>query len=219
MSIYQRIIMLLVPYLGTEFVPTLEEGSLQVGVIGTPSTSLEEMTRILQIQSAKVASYDEVTDVVVRIGRPEAGSHPHPVNTAEIHLELRPFDEWKRGRSKQDLIEDIRRDLEIYPGIQTPISQPIQNMFDELISGVKAELAIKLYGDDMDELRFKGEEIRDVIATISGVADLSLEQSFGQPQVLIDIDDAKASRYGLAKDDILETIELGIGGEVIGQVF
>ncbi|MFC2150233.1 efflux RND transporter permease subunit [Calditrichota bacterium] len=209
----------LVPSLGTEFVPTLEEGSLQVGVIGAPSTSLEEMTRILQIQSDKVARYEEVTDVVTRIGRPEAGSHPHPVNTAEIHLELKPFTEWSQGRLKQDLIEDIRRDLEIYPGVQISISQPIQNMFDELISGVKAELAVKLFGEDMDELRVKGEEIKDLIATVPGVADLSLEQSFGQPQVQIDVNESRASRYGLGVDDILETVELGIGGEVIGQVF
>ena len=104
------------------------------------------MTRILQIQSEKVARYEEVTDVVTRIGRPEAGSHPHPVNTAEIHAELKSFDNWPRGRSKQDLIEDLRRELEIYPGVQVSISQPIQNMFDELLSGVKAELAIKLFG-------------------------------------------------------------------------
>ena len=209
----------LVPRLGTEFVPTLEEGSLQIGVVGTPSTSLEEMTRILTIQADKLALYDEITDVVTRIGRPEAGSHPHPVNTAEIHLELLPFDEWKDGRTKPDLIADIRNDLEYYPGVQVSISQPIQNLFDELISGVRAELAIKLFGDDMDELRRQGKEIRAVVSSISGIADLSLEQSFGQPQITIEIDDAKAARYGLAKDDILEIIELGIGGEVIGQVF
>ncbi len=209
----------LVPHLGTEFVPTLEEGSLQIGLVGAPSTSLEEMTRILQMQSEKVARYYEVRDVVTRIGRPEAGSHPHPVNTSEIHVELRPFEEWKPGRKKQDLIEDLRHDLGDYPGIQVSISQPIQNMFDELISGVKAELAIKIFGEDMDELRRTGEVIHEVIESVAGVADLSLEQSFGQPQVQIDIDDAKASRYGLSKDDILETIELGVGGEVIGQIF
>lgn len=209
----------LVPRLGTEFVPTLEEGSIQIGIAGAPSTSLEEMTRILQIQSEKAARYEEVTDVVTRIGRPEAGSHPHPVNSAEIHLELKPFDEWEKGRTKADLIENLRRDLGTYPGVNVSFSQPIQNMFDELISGVKAELAVKLFGDDMELLRQKGEEIKGIIAEIPGVADLSLEQSFGQPQIQIDVDEIKASRYGLGVDDILEIIELGIGGEVVGQVF
>jgi cobalt-zinc-cadmium resistance protein CzcA len=211
--------LMLVPRLGTEFVPTLEEGSLQIGVVGTPSTSLVEMTRIMTIQTEKLTRYEEITDIVTRIGRPEAGSHPHPVNMAEIHLELLPFDQWKNGRTKQDLIDDIRAELEYYPGIQVAISQPIQEIFDELISGVKAELAIKLFGDDMKELRRQGKEIQSVVSSISGIADLSLEQSFGQPQITIEIDDAKAARYGLSKDDILEIIEHGIGGEVIGQVF
>lgn len=211
--------LVLIPFLGTEFVPTLEEGSLQIGVIGSPSTSLEEMTRIMEIQTEKVSRYDEVTEVVTRIGRPETGSHPHPVNTAEIHVELKPFEEWRQGRNKQDLIRNIRRDLESYPGIQISISQPIQNMFDELISGVKAELAIKIYGEDMDVLRKKGKEIQELVSTISGVADLSLEQSFGQPQVQIDVNREKAFRSGLGIDDILETIELGVGGRVISQVY
>lgn len=208
-----------IPFLGTEFIPVLEEGSLQIGVIGAPSTSLEEMTRILEIQSAKVARHKEVREVITRIGRPEAGSHPHPVNTAEVHVELLPFGDWPKGRSKLNLIEDLRRELEIYPGVQVAFSQPIQNLFDELISGVKAELAIKLYGEDMQELRRKGDEIREVLEHIPGVVDLAIEQSFGQPQVQIDVETEKAARYGLAVDDILSTVELGVGGEVVGQIF
>ena len=211
--------LVLVPFLGTEFIPTLEEGSISVQVVAAPSTSLEEMTRILDIQQEKLAKYEEVTYVVTLIGRPEAGSHPHPVNTAHIQIGLKPFEEWDSERTKQDLIDEIRSTLEAYPGIQIAVSQPIQNMFDELLSGVKAELAIKLFGEDLEVLRTKGEEIKRVIAAIPGVSDLSLEQSFGQPQVQIDIDEIKASRYGLGGDDILETIELGIGGEVVGQVF
>jgi len=211
--------LVLVPYMGTEFIPTLEEGSISVQVVAAPSTSLEEMTRILDIQQEKLAEYEEVTSVVTLIGRPEAGSHPHPVNSAHIQIGLKPFEEWNPGRTKQDLIDEIRSTLEVYPGIQIAISQPIQNMFDELISGVKAELAIKLFGEDLEVLRTKGEEIKEVIAAVPGVADLSLEQSFGQPQIQIDIDENKASRYGLGVDDILEVVELGIGGEVIGQVF
>ncbi|NQT34471.1 efflux RND transporter permease subunit, partial [bacterium] len=209
----------LVPFLGTEFIPTLEEGSISVQVVAAPSTSLEEMTRILDIQQEKLAKFAEVTSVVTLIGRPEAGSHPHPVNSAHIQIALEPFDKWDSGRTKQDLINDIRSTLEAYPGIQITVSQPIQNMFDELLSGVKAELAIKLFGEDLEVLRTKGEEIMEVIAAVPGIADLSLEQSFGQPQVQIDIDEIKASRYGLGGDDILEIIELGIGGEVVGQVF
>ena len=210
---------LLIPHLGTEFIPTLEEGAISVQVIAAPSTSLKEMTRILEIQQEKMAKHKEVTYCVTLIGRPEAGSHPHPVNTAHIQLGLKPFSEWDSGRTKQDLINELRVELEAYPGIQIAVSQPIQNMFDELLSGVKAELAIKLFGEDLEILRSKGDEIKSLLGNVAGIADLSVEQSFGQPQVQIDVDNEAAARYGLGVDDIMETIEIGIGGEVIGQVY
>lgn len=209
----------LIPFLGTEFIPTLEEGSIQVQVVGAPSTSLGEMTRIMDLTREKISKHWEVTYVLIRIGRPEAGSHPHPVNTAEIMVGLKPYDEWPGNRSKQDLIEGIRHDLDSYPGLQFHIAQPIQNEFDELLSGVKAELAVKLYGEDMTLLRRKGEEIKSIMSGVKGIADLSLEQSFGQPQVVVDVDVEKTARYGLSVDDVLELVELGIGGEVIGQVY
>ncbi|MDP8238755.1 MAG: CusA/CzcA family heavy metal efflux RND transporter [Candidatus Hatepunaea meridiana] len=210
---------LLIPHLGTEFIPTLEEGSISVQVVAAPSTSLKEMTRILNIQQEKLARYEEVTYVVTLIGRPEAGSHPHPVNTAHIQIGLKPFDKWDSGWTKQDLIDEIRATLEAYPGIQIAVSQPIQNMFDELLSGVKAELAIKLFGEDLEVLRTKGEEIKNLLNDVEGIVDLSLEQSFGQPQVQIDVNNEAAARYGLGVDDIMETVEIGIGGEVISHIY
>jgi len=211
--------LILVFNLGTEFIPTLEEGLIQVQVVGAPSTSLQEMTRIMTLMQDKISKHSEVTYVLIRIGRPEAGSHPHPVNTAEIMVGLLPYDEWSGGRDKQDLIEDIRHDLDFYPGLQFHIAQPIQNEFDELLSGVKAELAVKLYGEDMTILRRQGEEIKAIMSGVRGIADLSLEQSYGQPQIVVDVDVNKASRYGLSVDDVLELVELGIGGEVVGQVY
>ncbi|MBU1881622.1 CusA/CzcA family heavy metal efflux RND transporter, partial [bacterium] len=211
--------LMLIPNLGTEFIPTLEEGSIQVQVVGAPSTSLEEMTRIMALMQDKVAQHAEVTYVLIRIGRPEAGSHPHPVNTAEIMVGLKPYGQWSGGRDKQDLIADLRIDLESYPGLQFHIAQPIQNEFDELLSGVKAELAVKVYGDDMTILRQKGEEIKALMSAVEGITDLSVEQSFGQPQIVVEVDVPKASRYGLNVDDVMEMVELGIGGEVIGQVY
>lgn len=211
--------LLLLPHLGTKFIPTLEEGSISVQVVGPPSTSLVEMTRILSILQEKIAEHKEVTYCVALIGRPEAGSHPHPVNTAHLQVGLISFDEWDSGRTKQDLIDEIRTSSETYPGIQIAISQPIQVMFDELLSGVKAELAIKLFGDDLQVLRDKGEEIKSLLGDIRGIADLSLEQSFGQPQVQINVNNEAAARYGLNVHDIMETVEIGIGGEVISQVF
>lgn len=209
----------LIPSLGTEFIPTLEEGMIQIRVNSAPSTSMEEMTRIIGVFQSKISRHDEVTYVLSRIGRPEAGSHPHPVNSAEIMVGLKPYDSWQKNRSKQDLIDELREELEVYPGVQMVFAQPIQNMFDELLSGVKAELAVKVFGDDLELLRAKGNEIKLVMSGIEGIADLSVEQSFGQPQVVIDVDPAEAARFGLSIDDILEVVEIGIGGEVVGQVY
>ncbi|NQS98798.1 MAG: efflux RND transporter permease subunit [candidate division Zixibacteria bacterium] len=209
----------IIPFLGTEFIPTLEEGMIQIRVDSAPSTSLEEMTTIMEIFQEKITKYSEVTYVLTRIGRPEAGSHPHPVNSAEIMVGLLPYDEWDKGRSKQDLIDDIREDLEMYPGIQIVIAQPIQNMFDELLSGVKAELAVKLYGEDLNLLRNLGNEVKEEMSQVEGITDLSVEQSFGQPQIVIEVDPKKAGRLGLSTNDILEVVEIGIGGEIFGQIY
>ena len=209
----------LIPFLGTEFIPTLEEGMIQIRVDSAPSTSLEEMTTIMEIFQEKITKYSEVTYVLTRIGRPEAGSHPHPVNSAEIMVGLLPYDEWDKGRSKQDLINDLREDLEMYPGIRIIIAQPIQNMFDELLSGVKAELAVKLYGEDLNLLRNLGNEVKEEMSQVVGITDLSVEQSFGQPQIVIEVDPKKAGRLGLSTNDILKVVEIGIGGEIFGQIY
>jgi len=204
--------------LGTEFIPTLEEGSIQLGVSMAPSISLEEATRTVMNLERKILEFDEVEETVSRIGRPEAGSHPHPVNTGEIHLELKPRTEWRYG-DKAELIEAIRRKISEVPGVQFNFSQPIQNLFDELLSGVKTQLAIKLFGEDLTVLREKAGEIEEAIGAIPGVVDLSTEQSFGQPQVQVVADREACARYGVSVDRILEMVELAVGGEVVDQIY
>jgi len=211
--------MLLLPSLGTEFVPTLEEGSIFIGIGMAPSISVIKATEtVLKLERA-IMNYPEVEETVSRIGRPEAGSHPHPVNYAETHIELKPMSDWKTGRSKAELIEALRAELSHYPGVQLNFTQPIQNAFDELLSGVKTELAIKLFGEDMEILRQKAGQIHSAINDIPGLVDLSLEQSFGQPQVQIIADREACSRYGVNVSELLEIVELAIGGEVIDQLY
>jgi len=211
--------MFTLPFLGTEFVPTLEEGSIFIGIGMAPSISVAKATETIMKLERAIVKYPEVEETVSRIGRPEAGSHPHPVNYAEIHIELKPMSEWKTGRSKADLIEALDAELSHYPGVQLNFTQPIQNAFDELLSGIKAQLAIKLYGEDMEILRTKADKIHGAISDVPGLVDLSLEQSFGQPQVQIIADRDACSRYGVNVTELMEIVELAIGGEVIDQLY
>ena len=208
-----------VPRLGTEFIPTLEEGSILIGVTMAPSTSLEKGTEIIQSLERKIIKFREVEEVVSRIGRPEAGSHPHPVNYAEIHIDLKKQNEWKNYKNKKQLIDALNAALSSYPGVQLNFTQPIQNAFDELLSGIKAQVAIKLYGEDLNTLREKANEIRIAIDNIPGLVDLAAEQSFGQPQIQIIADRKACARYGVNVSKIVELVELAIGGEVIGNLY
>jgi cobalt-zinc-cadmium resistance protein CzcA len=213
------IALFLLPHLGTEFIPVLEEGAIQINVTMAPSISLVKATETITRLERLVHEFDPVEQTVAKIGRPEAGSHPHPVNTSHIQVMLRPRAEWQDYNTKEQLIEALNDRLSDYPGVQLVFSQPIQNMFDELLSGVKTQLAVKLYGEDLTTLRTKAEEIREVIAPVEGLVDLSTEQSFGQPQVQVIADRVACSRYGVDVANILEAVELAIGGEVVSQVF
>jgi cobalt-zinc-cadmium resistance protein CzcA len=209
----------LIPSLGTEFIPTLEEGIIQINVTMAPSISLEKATETITKFERMITEFDEVEQTIAKIGRPEAGSHPHPVNFANIQLMLKPQSEWRNYESKAELVEGLNSRLSPYPGVQLNFTQPIQNLFDELLSGVRTQLAVKLYGEDLTVLRTKAEEIKEVITPVKGLVDLSTEQSFGQPQVQIIADRDACAHYGVDVADILEIVELAIGGEVIDQVY
>lgn len=205
--------------MGTEFIPTLEEGSIMIGVAMAPSISLEKGTETIMKMEKKIMNFPEVEEVVSRIGRPEAGSHPHPVNYAEVHIELKPISEWKNYTNKKQLVEALNKKLTTTPGVQLNFTQPIQNAFDELLSGIKAQLAIKVYGEDLTILREKAIEIRNAIDKVPGLVDLSVEQNFGQPQIQIIADRPACARYGISVSQILEMVELAVGGEVIDNIY
>jgi len=206
----------LLPFLGTEFIPTLEEGSIFIGVTMAPSISLQTATDTIMKMERRIKEFPAVKEVMSRIGRPEAGSHPHPVNYAEIYIELNP--EGSQG-SKQDLIEELDHELSSFPGIQLNFTQPIQNAFDELLTGIKAQLALKVFGEDLTVLRTKAQEIYNAIDMVPGLVDLSVEQSFGQPQIQIIADRDACSRFGVNVNKILELVESALGGEVIDYIF
>ncbi|MBW2599642.1 MAG: efflux RND transporter permease subunit, partial [Deltaproteobacteria bacterium] len=209
----------ILPLIGTEFIPTLEEGSILVGVTMAPSISLEKATETVMKLEKEIMKHDQVTETISRIGRPEAGSHPHPVNYAEIHAELKPFRDWSTFKNKQELVEALRTELSSYPGIRVNFTQPVQNAFDELLSGIKAQVAVKLFGEDLGILREKAEEIGKVLEGVPGLVDLSVEQSFGQPQIQIIADRPACARFGVTVDEILKMVELAIGGEAVDNLY
>ncbi|MCJ7684384.1 MAG: efflux RND transporter permease subunit, partial [Desulfobacteraceae bacterium] len=209
----------ILPQIGTEFIPTLEEGTILVGVTMAPSISLEKATETVMKLEKEIMKHDQVAETISRIGRPEAGSHPHPVNYAEIHAELKPFQDSGTFKNKQELVEALRKELSSYPGIQVNFTQPVQNAFDELLSGIKAQVAVKLFGEDLGILRKKAEEIGAVLKGVPGLVDLSVEQSFGQPQVQIIADRPACARFGVTVDEILKMVELAIGGETVDNLY
>ncbi len=198
---------------GTEFIPVLDEGSIMATINMTPSIALEEAEKTVNRLTREIMKIETVKEVVARIGRPEAGSHPHPVNFAEIHVELKDMS------TRLETAGKMRELLEDYPGVQINLSQPIQNAFDELLSGVKAQLAIKVYGENLDQIRSVADNVGRAIEDIEGLVDLSVEQSYGQPQIKVVVNREACARYGVPGSVVLEQVETAIGGRVVDTLY
>ncbi len=199
--------------IGTEFIPVLDEGSISVDVSMAPSISLEEAEKTVQHVSAEIMQVDGVREAVAMTGRPEAGGHPHPVNFSSIHVEL------DQPKEKARIVDELRERLQGYPGMQVNFSQPIQHLFDELLSGSRAQLAIKVYGEDLDEIRETAEEMRVALADVDGLVDVSVEQNFGQPQFQVVLDHEALARHNVSGDKLLNQVEAAVGGEVISTLY
>lgn len=208
----------LVPRLGTEFVPELDEGTLSIRVTMNPSISLEESLRIGQRLECKLRAYPEVTYAASQIGRPELGGDPESVNNNEIWVGLKPQDEWTTFKSREDLIRKINEDLSEYPGVAISMSQPIAGRVDELLSGVKAQIAIKLFGEDFKVLEEKGRQIQDAVQATQGATDVQMEQISGEAQLVIRAKRDELARYGLNVADVMDVVSTAIGGEAVTDV-
>jgi cobalt-zinc-cadmium resistance protein CzcA len=207
------------PFLGSEFTPRLQEGTMVLRLTMPPSISLTKSTDLTMIVERRLMNIPEISGVVTRIGRGEVGAHADPVNSAEMYILLHPKDEWRDARTQTELEEQIREDLGVIPGIATNFTQPIAMTVDELLEGVRAELAIKLFGDDLDELITKGNEISRVVSQVSGAVDTQVDQVAGTPQLIVTVDRHAVARYGMNVADVQNTIRAAVGGEVAGQIF
>ncbi len=210
----------LLPRLGSEFVPRLDEGDLLIRATMAPSISMEESRNtILRFEKRLKARFPEVTRIVSRVGRGEVGAHADPVNSAEAFVALKPQDQWTSAKTPDELYAKISKSFEDFPGAQFNVTQPIAAAVDELITGTKAELAIKIFGSDMDVLKEKSAEIEAVIRRIPGAADVQKDQVTGTPQLRIRIDRQAIARYGINVEDVQNVIRTAVGGETAGQIF
>jgi cobalt-zinc-cadmium resistance protein CzcA len=210
---------LIFPMLGSEFTPKLKEGTIVARLSMAPSISLEESKRTAMIVERRLLKIPEVSEVVTRIGRGEVGAHADPTNSAEMYVLLKAKSEWRVSGDQTYIEGVIREELGEIPGVQVNLTQPVEMTVDELLEGVRAELAIKLFGDDLDLLKNKADEIAAVVRKVKGAADIQVDQVSGTPQLLIRPDRQAVAKYGLNLEDVQEIVKAAVGGVTAGQVF
>ena len=210
--------MLLLPKLGTEFVPELEEGTINLRVTLAPTASLATSVNVAPKIEAMLLEFPEVEYALSRIGAPELGGDPEPVSNIEIYIGLKPIEQWTSASSRFELQRLMEQRLAIFPGLLLTFSQPIATRVDELLSGVKAQLAIKIFGPDLSILSEKGQVLTDLVAAIPGAVDVSLEQVSGEAQLVVRPKREVLARYGISVDEVMSLVTQGIGGASAGQV-
>ena len=205
---------------GLEFLPKLEEGNIWLRAALPPSVSLEEGNAYANRMRRVVKSFPEVETVITQHGRPDDGTDPDGFSNVEFFVPLRPFDTWRKGLSKEDLIAEMGGALrKTFPGVTFAFSQYIQDNVQEAASGIDAENAIKITGPDLATLRRIAVEIRGVLEKVRGITDIQVPPLLGQPTIRIDIDRQKAARYGLSPGDINATIQAAVGGQAAGDLY
>ncbi len=206
--------MILVPFLGRSFLPEFNEGTLVISTVTIPGTSLDESnemgTRIEKI----LLAHPGIISTSRRTGRAELDEHAQGVNASEIDAKF----EVPEGYTKEEMLNEIRADLSIVPGTNITIGQPIGHRIDHMLSGTRANIAVKIFGSDLYELRSKAEEVRAQMENITGVVDLSVEQQQNVPQIQIKPDRRALARYGITIEDLSEMVDVAFAGEVVSQI-
>ncbi|AVO28572.1 MULTISPECIES: efflux RND transporter permease subunit [Stenotrophomonas] len=211
---------LLASRMGTEFIPNLDEGDIALHALRIPGTSLTQAIGMQRQLEATIKKFPEVDEVVAKIGTAEVATDPMPPSVADTFIMLKDRDQWPDPRKpKAQLIAELEKAVRAIPGNNYEFTQPVQMRMNELIAGVRAEVAVKLYGDDLDQLAQIGSQIEDAAGSIPGAADVKLEQISGLPLMTITPDLDALARYGVSIDEVQKTISVALGGEAVGQVF
>ena len=209
----------LLPFVGREFIPILQEGALTPQIVRLPSVSLPESIEMEKRTHKAMLAVPEVRQAVSKIGRGDIAYGPEEPNESDPIVTLAPSSQWRPGVSQTSITDAVRAKLAEIPGISVLMSQPIQERVDELISGIRTECAVKIFGEDLDLLHRKADEIAALLQTIRGVKDIKVEQIAGQPYLTVDIDRQKIARYGINVADVKEIINTAIGGKVATHVY
>ncbi len=205
--------LVILPTLGREFLPEFNEGSITAFVVSAPGTSLEESNRVSRMAEVLLSAVPEARTIARRTGRAEGDEHVMEVNTTEIEFELDPS-----ARSKAEILADIRTRLATLPGVGVSVGQPISHRIDHILSGVQAQIAIKIFGDDLGVLRRLAGEVRDAVIAVPGMADVQVERVTLVPQIHVRFDRAKCAAYGLRPGEAARYTELAIKGAVVTEV-
>jgi heavy metal efflux system protein len=209
----------LIPFIGGEFMPHLDEGALWVRATMPYTISFDQASQITPKIRDILVSYPQVTVVGTELGRPDDGTDPTGFFNAEFYVGLKPYSDpsWK-GSNKQELIDSINKKLTAFPGIIFNYTQPAEDAVDEALTGLKSSLAVKIYGPDLNVLQDKALKIKDILSKVPGFAHLTVVRELGQPSLLIDIDRQKIARYGINVADVQAVIEAAVGGQAATQV-
>jgi len=207
--------------MGAEFIPKLDEGDFAFQAFLKPGTSLTEVTKAsTRLEQIVMENFpDEIESIQSRIGVADLPMDPMPIDIADIFVILTPQDQWTRAESKKELIDKVREKVSVLPGINFEFSQPVEMRFNELLTGIRQDVAVKLYGDDLEILANKAEEIAGLVAGIDGVAAVKAEATSGLPQITVNYDRNKMGRYGLNITELNTVIETAFSGGVAGSIY
>jgi len=209
----------LVPRIGTEFLPTLDEGAISIKLARLPSISLPQSIELAGRVERIVKQFPEVIDVVSRTGRADIASDPEGVDASDVTVTLKPREQWTTAKTKDELVEKMRAAVAQVPGVAASFTQPIALRVDELVSGVKSAIGIKIFGDDLDVLKVKAEALARVLGKVRGAADINVEKVSGLAYLQIEIDRDKLARYGINVADVQEVVETAIGGKEATKIY
>jgi len=211
--------LLLFTKLGGEFIPTLDEGDILIELRRLPSISLTESIHTSQMLEAELKSIPEVINVVSRTGRPEIATDPMSIYQSDVYIKMKPREEWKTVETKEEMMEKMSEVMNRIPGIGGGFSQPIEMRFNELIAGVRSDVGVKIYGEDLDTLARIANDVAGLMQNIKGSADVRVQQTEGLPQLRIVIDRNKIARYGINVSDANLLIETALAGTNVGKIY
>jgi cobalt-zinc-cadmium resistance protein CzcA len=206
-------------FLGTEFLPELDEGAIYIRATCPLSVSLDESKVLANKMRRIILTFPEVKQVMSQTGRPNDGTDATGFYNIEFHVDIYPKKQWKSGISKEELIDRMQKLLSVYPGVNLNFSQPIMDNVEEAVSGVKGSLCVKIYGDSLPYTEARANQVYDIMKGIPGVTDLGLLRNIGQPEMRIELDENKMALYGVTTADANAIIEMAIGGKAITQIY